>query len=140
MSLERYFRRVLPRFLYPGGQKGTLLRYLTWYMPNRTQSLIFEHGYGVAVVLITWFSGRSSLFPNEWCPSSLVDMVSTKHRERTIHTGIKLHCTVCATRYAQIENSATTCDACALLEFMTLEFIFDAELERRVIRANTVHC
>ena len=56
-------------------------------MPNRTQSLIFEHSYGVAVVLITWFSGRSNLFPNEWCPSSLVDMVSTKHRERTIHTG-----------------------------------------------------
>ena len=49
-----------------------------------------------------------------------IDMVSTNnpgHRESAIHTGIKLHCTVCATCYAQIENSATTCDA--LLEFIT---------------------
>ena len=117
MSLERYFRRVLPRFLYPGGQKGTLLRYLTWYMPNRTQSLIFEHGYGIAVVLMTWFSGHSSLFPNERCPSLLVDMVSMKLRERTIHTGNY------TALYAR--RATPTCDA--LLEF--IEFIFNAELE-----------
>ena len=93
-----------------------------WYMPNRTQSLIFEHGYGVAVVLIAWFSGRSSLFPNEWCPYSLVDMVATNnpgHRELTIHAGNY----TALTGYAQIENSATTCDA--LLQFFTfLEFYF----------------
>ena len=125
MSLEQYFRRVLPRFLYPGGQKR--------YTPSISH-VVYAQSYtkfdllarlqrsGRVDCLVLW---RSSLFPNEWCPYSLVDMVSTNnpgHRESTIHTGIKLHCTVCATPHAQIENSATTCDA--LLEFMTFRIHF----------------